>query len=302
MCQGWNQAAISDLSETRSIICNVTQYGCASSVYNNDEDDGLRAIILFGPPAQKRNADTLAPEQEAIIKGWAERAESFRWMHHRAAVSYRATGAYMIYSSITFSFVAGLLQFGNHKQRRAWLDQLHCGFFSIASAALTSFEQFERPMDSAGEHEQAADNFAAFFRGASLELSLNPEDRRAFLDYMQLARVDYEKLVTTSPTLPDKVIDEYRERFKDRRNQPEVVAADIGLDINLKSYQERDDHANFTPDEYNMLKRYYNQKFGHVPKALQALDQPSSVEAVTDQQIADLENQIKEMSQSTNST
>lgn len=262
------------------------------STYTEMEDDELKALIISDHLRKKRNADTWAPEQEAIIISWGEKAEAFRWMHHRAAVSYRATGGYLIYSSIAFSFVAGLLSLATASKGLSAISYV-ISALTITSAALTSFEQFERPTDKAGEHEQAADNFAAFFRAANLELSLNPEERRAFLDYLQLARADYEKLVTTSPSIPDKVIDEYRERFKDRRNQPEVVAADIGLEINMKAYRGKDEETTFTPDEYVKMKQYFNQKFGTVPPEIKESLQAG--QADTDREIADLEAQIREV-------
>lgn len=130
------------------------------------------------------------------------------------------------------------------------------------------------------------------FRGTSLELSLNPEDRRSFQDYMQLAKADYERLLTTSPTLPDDVIEEYAAKFKHRRNQPEIVAADIGTSIELKTYKQQQEDK-MSPEDYAQLKKYYNMKFGEVPAELRDFMQTNvEREEQTDHDIADLENQI----------
>ncbi len=261
---------------------------------DDSNDEELRALVLSDHLRRKRNAESWGAEQEAIIVAWAEKAEALRWMHHQAASHLKESGARLIYSSIGFSFVSGVLSLAT-----AGLEKVNgMGYvvsaFSILSAVLTSFEQFDRPMDRSGEHQQAAENFAVFFRGTSLELSLNPEDRRSFMDYMQLAKADYERLLTTSPTLPDDVIEEYAEKFKNRRYQPEIVAADIGTSIELKTYKQKNDDK-MSPEDYAQLKKYYNMKFGEVPAELRDYMQTDvEKEEQTDHDIADLENQISQ--------
>ena len=258
---------------------------------NDIDDDELHALILSDTLRRKRNAQTWHVDQEAIIVAWAEKAEAYRWMHREAASSYRRSGGQLIYSSIFFAFVSGVLSLATAGIEKVQGLGYVVSAFSILSAALTSYEQFERPMDKAGEHEQASSNFAIFFRSSSLELSLKPEDRRAFLDYMQLAKAEYERLVTTAPTLPDEVVEHYAKRFKNRRNQPEIVAADVGTSIELKTYQATNNEA-LSPEEYAQFKRYYNQKFNEVPVI--GLDDGGVTEEErrTDAEIADLENQI----------
>lgn len=223
-----------------------------------------------------------------------ERSEAYRWMHHRAAMEYRAKGSKLIYAAIIGSFVAGLLSLATAQQSVPGLNYV-VSFFSIASAALTAIEQFENPRDEAAAHEQAADNFAVFYRGVNLELSLNPEERRAFLDFMQMAKADYERLVTTSPTLPDGVVDEYRLRFKHRRNQPEIVAADIGRetgeDVHVGTYQHQE--AGVTQNDYDKIRELYNQKYGKTPSSVEFMMQRVDQTPV-DQEIEDLENQISQ--------
>ena len=260
-------------------------------IMDDSNDEELRALVLSDHLRRKRNAESWNPEQEAIIVAWAEKSEALRWMHQQAASHARRSGAQLIYSSILFSFISGVLSLATAGLEKVTGMGYVVSAFSILSAVLTSFEQFDRPMDRAGEHQQAAENFAMFFRSTSLELSLNPEDRRAFLDYMQLAKADYERLLTTSPTLPDDVVEEYAAKFKNRRNQPEIVAADIGSSIELKTYKK--DDGKMSPEDYAQLKKYYNMKFGEVPAELRDYMQTNvEKEEQTDHDIADLENQI----------
>ena len=258
-------------------------------------DDELHALILSDTLRKKRNAETWHRDQEAIIVAWAEKAEAYRWMHRQAASSYRTSGARLIYSSILFSFISGVLSLATAGIEKVQGLGYVVSAFSILSAVLTSYEQFERPMDNAGDHENAANNFAIFFRSTSLELSLKPEDRRAtFMDYMQLAKAEYERLVTTAPTLPDEVVEMYAKRFKNRRNQPEIVAADVGTNIELTTYQANNDDK-MSPEEYAQFKKYYNSKYGEIPViSVDDGDAITDHERQTDAEIADLENQISQ--------
>jgi GTP1/Obg family GTP-binding protein len=111
-------------------------------------------------------------------------------------------------------------------------------------------------MDTASNHESAASNFASFMRTLNIELSLNPEDRRGFMDFLQIAKAEYERMVTTAPNIIDSILNEFVKQFPNKRNVPEIVAVEHPMTIYKRNT------ATVDQNEYREIRKLYNMRFG----------------------------------------
>ena len=236
-----------------------------------DEDD-LRAFVVSENLRKKRNAESWGPEQEQLIISLYEKSESYRWMHARSSSKIRRGGKFLVYSSIAFSSVLGLLNLlvTAHTSSSNVLTYV-TGALSLLGASLSTYEQLDNSMDTASNHESAASNFASFMRTLNLELSLNPEDRRGFMDFLQIAKAEYERMVTTAPNIIDSILTEFAVKYPNKRNVPEIVAVEHPMTIYKRNT------ATVDQNEYREIRKLYNMRFGVMdggPSSTQHVSKP----------------------------
>jgi hypothetical protein len=65
--------------------------------------------------------------------------------------------------------------------------------------------------------------FSSFTRKISLELTLNPEDRKNCIQFCKICKMEYDKAVSESPMIPDEIINRFKREFPTEKNKPEVA-------------------------------------------------------------------------------
>jgi hypothetical protein len=196
--------------------------------------DDYKTIAKYENVIKRRVADSWNPDQERILKIWAEKASGWAWLHDYASRHYNSLTNKFTYPAILLSTVSGGLGFsvagqvseentsGNYKSTNKIMIYI-IGGMNIAAAVLSSLQKFIRSTEKAEMHMHMNKIFSSFARKIVLELALQPGDRKDCIEFCKICRDEYDKLVTDSPQIPSHVILQFRELFKNANHIPEVA-------------------------------------------------------------------------------
>ena len=149
----------------------------------------IRQLPSMKKIQKKKVADSWSPEQEQILKSWAEKGSGWAWLHDQSSRYYLVASNKLAYPSIFLSTIAGTISFSTAGS--ATELGMYAGYFTailnITCALLSSFQKFTRSAEKCEIHLQQGKLFSSFCRKITLELALKPEDRRSALSFARLA-------------------------------------------------------------------------------------------------------------------
>jgi len=226
--------------------------------------DDYKAIARYENVIKKRTANSWNPDQERILKVWAEKASGWAWLHDQASRHYNSLTNRFTYPAIILSTISGGLGFSiagnvNGGQSTSFIQVnktliYFISVFNITAAALSSLQKFIRSTEKAEMHMHMNKIFSSFSRKIILELALQPGDRRECIEFCKICRDEYDKLITDSPQIPAKVIALFKTQFPNATNIPEVAN---GL-VHIDAYRSSLDGS--THNAFIAMRSFYNWK------------------------------------------
>ena len=187
--------------------------------------DQYQAIAIMEKEKKKQTAASWSKEQELILKIWAEKAAGYRWLHEHSARHYRRLNNRFVYPQIVLSTLAGVGGFGattSGDENLNYLGYVIAGM-NIFTALMSSFQKFMMSAEKSETHATMARQFAAYYRNISLELALNPRDRTDCLELCKACRNEYDRLMNVAPSVPQKIINQFKTNFPHTKNKPDVA-------------------------------------------------------------------------------
>jgi hypothetical protein len=127
---------------------------------------------------------------------------------------------------------------------------------NILTALLTSVQKFIMAAEKSETHATVGRQFAAFYRNIMLELSLNPRDRTDCLELCKISRNEYDRLMNVAPSVPQKIINQFKQKFKDITYKPDIANGLSDMQIWEKSQDTKLEEA------FIKLRTFY--KFLHL--------------------------------------
>lgn len=184
-----------------------------------------QAIAMMDEEKKKQTAAGWSREQEMILKTWAEKAAGYRWLHEQSARHYRRLNNRYVYPQIVLSTLAGVGGFGatsSNQPKFNYFGYIIAGM-NIFTALLSSFQKFMMSAEKSEIHATVARQFAAYYRNISLELALNPRDRTDCLELCKACRNEYDRLMNVAPSVPQKIINQFKDKFPHAKNKPDIA-------------------------------------------------------------------------------
>ena len=195
------------------------------------------------PPAGDKKADTppvrrfmngWSKEQDQLMADWSDIAGCYRWMHDKAEKQYTRLNMNMTIPVIILSTLTGTASVGLSSIAGGNADvgkylNFGIGGLSLIAGILTTLNNFLRYAQLSESNRVAAVAWGKFQRLIAVELALNPNERMDSLDFLKICRADLDRLIEQSPAIPDNVIAEFEDEFRD---MPKLRRPDIchGLD------------------------------------------------------------------------
>jgi hypothetical protein len=181
--------------------------------------------------AQKNNGWN--PELEDFVKGQAEQAQGFRWMHGECASYfnkfYQRTGLL----AILLTTASAALNIPSITTCQAELD-IYKGLalgFSFLTALVLAYQQFKNYGKRTSDHLKAESDFSALFNSIKQELSLNRRDRRFGKDYVEWITKDFDELKAASKQIPASIAEAYIKKVKKEGKKVQIPNSIIEITI-----------------------------------------------------------------------
>jgi len=169
-------------------------------------------------PQVKRFNNGWTKELESLFAEWADKAACYRWMHERTGRIFYQSDQSLMFPIIILSTVTGAANFAlgsvvNDPTIKNYA-QLGLGGLSIISGILTTIANRLGYASGSEAHRTAAISWGKFNRLIGIELSLHPKERMDAFAFMKMFRVELDRLIEQSPSIPENVITAFVLEFK----------------------------------------------------------------------------------------
>ena len=214
---------------------------------------------VTSPPEKIRPFNGWTKELEVLFAEWADKAACYRWMHDKTGRMYLTRDQGFMFPIIILSTLGGAANFAmNSISQDPTVQkyiQLGLGGLSIATGILTTIANRLAYASSSEAHRGASISWGKFNRLIVIELSLHPDDRMEAFAFMKMFRIELDRLIEQSPTIPEAVINnfiyefketidvkkpditgdlEHTQVFSDSNTRLKMIAQDVAMTLNLK--------------------------------------------------------------------
>lgn len=158
------------------------------------------------------------PQQEVVLKQWAEIATSFRWMHHQCHVNMSSQSFWFTLPVIVLSSITGTMNFaqGTFPQSVEPYIPVTIGSLNLLAGIMTTVASYLKVAEMAEGHRVASVMFGKLSRNIRVELLLPLCERTMDGDdFIAMCRSEMDRLTEQTPDIPKKVEKKFATRFHD---------------------------------------------------------------------------------------
>ena len=154
-------------------------------------------------------------EHEHILAEWADKAMCYRWLHTRSNALYSNLNAWYTIPCIIISTLAGTANFAQARvpiQYQAMFTMV-VGGINILGGIISTIQQFLKITQLNEAHRVSSIAWDKFYRNIKIELTKHPNERIAVSHMLKMSKEEFDRLMETSPVIPDKIISEFKASF-----------------------------------------------------------------------------------------
>jgi hypothetical protein len=168
-------------------------------------------------------------EHEAILIEWADKAMCYRWLHSRANMLYSTLNAWYTIPVIVISTLTGTANFAQERVPLAYQSYyvMIVGGFNILAGIITTIQQFLKITQLNEAHRVSGIAWDKFYRNVKIELAKHPVERTPVTQMIKLCKEEFDRLMETSPVIPDKIVESFKTHFKNSENYVKIVKPEI---------------------------------------------------------------------------
>ena len=169
------------------------------------------------------------PEHEKILVEWADKAMCYRWLHSKANTMYRTLNAWYTIPVIIISTLTGTANFAQQRVPIEYqsLFIMAAGGFNILAGIITTIQQFLKITQLNEAHRVSTIAWDKFYRNIKIELAKHPSERIDPKHMLKMSKEEFDRLIETSPSIPDEIIDEFKNKFEGQSLFDKIVKPEI---------------------------------------------------------------------------
>jgi hypothetical protein len=192
------------------------------------------------------------PEHEGILIEWADKAMCYRWLHSKSYNLFARLNAWYTIPVIIISTITGTANFAQERVPVAYQNYfaMVVGSFSIAAGIITTIQQFLKITQLNEAHRVSSIAWDKFYRNIKIELAKHPMERMEVRQMIKMSKEEYDRLMETSPNIPEKIVGEFKVNFNKHSTFEKIVKPEI-CDILIPT----NDHRNPWFNEENRAKQ-----------------------------------------------
>ena len=154
-------------------------------------------------------------EHEKILIEWADKAMCYRWLHSKSNSLYHMLNTWYTIPVIVISTLTGTANFA---QNRIPVDYQNyfamvVGGFNIMAGIITTVQQFLKITQLNEAHRVSSIAWDKFYRNIKIEIAKHPRERIHVNQMIKMCKEEFDRLMETSPIIPDKIIKEFHKSF-----------------------------------------------------------------------------------------
>lgn len=168
-------------------------------------------------------------EHEDILIEWADKAMCFRWLHSRAHALYSKLNYNYTIPVIVISTLTGTANFAQDRVPTAYQGYfvMIVGGFNILAGIITTIQQFLKITQLNEAHRVSGIAWDKFYRNIKIELARHPDERMHVNQMLKMCKEEFDRLMETSPNIPDEIINEFKTKFKNSLEFDEIIKPEI---------------------------------------------------------------------------
>jgi hypothetical protein len=169
------------------------------------------------------------PEHEKILIEWADKAMCYRWLHSKANAMYNSLNAWYTIPVIVISTLTGTANFAQERVPLAYQNffVMIVGGFNILAGIITTIQQFLKITQLNEAHRVSGIAWDKFYRNIKIELAKHPFERMEPKHMLKLSKEEFDRLMETSPNIPEKIVSEFKNNFNEQASFEKIVKPEI---------------------------------------------------------------------------
>ena len=169
------------------------------------------------------------PEHEGILIEWADKAMCYRWLHSKANSMYASLNAWYTIPVIIISTLTGTANFAQERVPIAYQNYfvMVVGAFNITAGIITTVQQFLKITQLNEAHRVSSIAWDKFYRNIKIELAKHPSERISVTQMIKMSKEEFDRLMETSPNIPEKIITDFKQNFKTSDIFDKIVKPEI---------------------------------------------------------------------------
>jgi hypothetical protein len=173
-------------------------------------------------PARSKNIKW-SPENEIIMVEWCDVAQCYKWLNTRAHAKLSRAHAWFTIPAITLSTITGTASFAQSSLPVSMQSYSPAviGTINICIGILSTIQQYLKISELNEAHRVSAISWDKFARNIRIELSKDPDERTDAGQFIKICRMEFDRLMETSPAIPQKIVDDFNNTFKGKPGSPE---------------------------------------------------------------------------------
>ena len=171
-------------------------------------------------------------EHEGILIEWADKAMCFKWLHSKAHEHFSSLNTMYTIPVIVISTLTGTANFA---QDRVPLEYqsffvMTVGGFNILAGIISTIQQFLKISQLNESHRVGGIAWDKFYRNIKIELAKHPHERKDVTKFIDFCKEEFDRLMETSPSIPEEIINEFKKTFKDSETYQKIILPEICAD------------------------------------------------------------------------
>jgi hypothetical protein len=156
---------------------------------------------------------------EKYFVSTAERAYCLSWLHKKSEGLYSKRKTFIDLPVIVLSGVIAFLNAGSSSlfADDTKLSSISLGIGSLFVSVLNTIGSYFSWSKRAENHRLSGIHYNKLYRFITIELHLPRNERIRCSDLLKMVKESYDRLLETSPAIPDNIIAEFKKRFSNEK-------------------------------------------------------------------------------------
>lgn len=176
---------------------------------------------------------------ERLIAEEAERCAGLSWLHGKAEAYFSIRNTCITLPTIVLSTLVGFLSGSSSSIfNEPTMASIGIGSVSLFTGVISTIGNYFAFAKRTEAHRIAAIQYSKLSRFLSIELTLPKSERIAAKDVLKITKDSIERLLETSPAIPESIIKSYKHHFKDYHDvaHPDITNGLRKVYINSKPF------------------------------------------------------------------